>query len=110
MLKVTKDNTTTATHSARDFGCVDSKGRTIGARVAVFEFDFVEAAPGGSYWNYARVGHVFAFVPQALRAGKDFGAYAGERWFDTAEARDAAIEKYFADAAKRAAKQAGGAK
>lgn len=74
----------------RNFGYLDRMGRLIGARVRIQD-NIVPDRP-------------FSFVPTATRNGKRYGATSDFRCFRSAAERDAAIEKYFADAEKRAAK------
>lgn len=93
---------------ARDTAHRDTKGRVIGGRVRI-STDTFEVAPeanrGG--WTYAQPGDVrFAYTPSATRDGKDYGASQSRVSFLTAAERDAAVEKYFAGMAKRAAKAA----
>jgi len=92
---------------AERFGVADYKGREIGGMVDTFEFDFTpmsaaEEATEAS-WDQAP-GHYFGFRPHATRNGQRFGALQRKQLFLTAGARDAAVEKYFRNARKRAEK------
>lgn len=94
---------TQPTYTRRTFADLDKKGRTIGGIVTLREVDM---APGedqyGSYCNM-EPGHYFTMTPQATRNGSGYGASQFTRYFKTEAERTAAVEKYFADAAKRAA-------
>lgn len=93
------------------FGVKDNKGREIGARVTIFEIEFValnhELAEFERY-SPNPSGRVFSYDPTALRNGRPFGAgFQHGGYFATAAERDAAVEKYFKGARKRAEKTAG---
>lgn len=85
----------------------DSKGRLIGGLVQTATVTHVPV-PEGQSWGYRRVAGsvVYTYTPCATRDGVHYGASHAPVDFDTAEARDAAVEKYFAGVAKRAAKNA----
>jgi len=96
---------------AERFGVADSKGREIGGHAQTFEVDFSiipEAEFTGSYYTQ-EPGHYFGFRPSATRNGRCFGALQRVQLFLTAGARDAAVEKYFRNARKRAEKTAAAA-
>lgn len=96
------------------YPAVDKQMRTIGADAVTYELDYVEATAEelvkfAAYGLSSKAaGHYFAFYPSATRDGHHFGAAKPEQLFSTAAARDAAIDKYFAGAQKRAAKKVEG--
>lgn len=105
--------TTKGTTESVAFGIRDERGREVGA--ILFRYGLsVELAEG----EEARFGLLattelpvgasrLVFVPHAARDGKAFGAFQRHSYFETEEAREAAIAKYLAGAKKRAAKMAG---
>lgn len=98
---------TPSTKVPRDFGVLDRKGRSIGATVWLREVGMAEGKSAhGSYYNMAP-GHYFVMTVQATRAGVAYGACQQRQYFKTEAERDAAVEKYFREAAKRAAKREG---
>lgn len=103
---------TTATYTEpvvtnRDFGVQDRFGRKIGAAAVTYETTYVELEDqtNGGYTQPA--GHYFTFRPCATRNGIGYGASQGRHNFKTIEERQAAIDKYFAGAQKRAIKNQG---
>lgn len=108
-------------HSGRDlqerkvsFGIKDERGREIGADIdtGVTTFRLVtqeewDSQPswGGGYYTVP-AGDQYWYCPQATRNGKKYGALQRQQFFPTAAERDAAVEKYLANAKKRAAKKA----
>lgn len=98
----------------RTFDAVDTKGRVFGASVRPFSCEYKPETC--ELWDTEsnrrsveetnrtrKAGHrYFGFRPHATRGGKSYGASQGERIFETAEQRDAAIAKYFATAEKGA--------
>lgn len=90
----------------RDFGILDAKGRSIGAMAEIGEMEFVVEPNPVQFRGYWRnpdfAGHWYTFKPGAMRGGQKFGAWQEPRMFRTAEERNAAMEVYFAKAAKRA--------
>jgi len=105
MIKTSR--TTTASETVHiDFGAVDSRGRSIGAKITTFgeEFAVIPAdAPAYDFW-LIEPGPWFTWYPQATRNGVKYGALQPARRFRTAEERDADIERYIAAARKRVAK------
>jgi hypothetical protein len=102
-----------ATHSApRDtdrkhvaFGIKDGKGREIGARFTTYRMDWTPRAGGSGLAQPEQLGTGwFVLDYHATRDGKDFGSSNPRGYFTSASGRDAAIEKYLADARKRAAR------
>jgi len=91
-----------------EFGCCDSKGRTIGATIYTGQCEIVELPADKEVWSFMTLepGIYYTFCPQATRAGKSFGACQSVQYFKTAAERDAKVAKYLAGAAKRAAKLA----
>lgn len=92
----------------RNFGIADSRGREIGGAVETWAQTY-EARTDGSRWGQIAepelIGKtVFCYQPHALRNGREYGAIQRTVFFDSAEARDAAVQKYFLAAQKRAAK------
>ena len=90
----------------RSFGVKDRLGREIGASAYLFEATFALAEDDSRCGYFVTPGHYFGFCPQATRNGLKYGAVQSDVYFATAEERDAAVEAYFAGAAKRAAKTA----
>jgi hypothetical protein len=93
----------------RDFGVRDSKGRAIGGLVQRYTVETrlrtdADGDYGIVYMLDAQPGTFYCYKPHATRDGKSFGAIQPSVWFATAAERDAAVEKYFAGAAKRAPK------
>lgn len=77
--------TVLAEERQEQFGIYDSKGREIGARLMTWEAD-----------------GRFALVVHATRNDLTFGATQPRRWFDSADDRAKAIERYLSDARRRA--------
>jgi len=106
----------------RDFGITDSKGRKLGARASTRDLCLTvaeyqdygdrgsprlgKAKEHGVEWLRTGTpdGPCFTLHVAATRDGADFGASQPCRHFRTRAERDAALERYFRDAAKRAAK------
>lgn len=89
----------------RRFGYTDKKGREFGAIGYTGTIE-VEAVPEGSIGYYPklkRAGLHHYFSPSAARDGKLYGATQPFQFFDTPEERDAAMERYFKGAERRAA-------
>ncbi len=86
------------------FGVKDSKGREIGAQIRTWETDFESTSPEAKVWYAIKPGHYFSLYAQATRGGKAFGASQSTHYFTIVSARNAAIEKYLAQARKRAGK------
>jgi len=81
--------------------------RTIGAMVRRFTRTFTSPSdPAGAYFAYPE-GTYYGLYVSSTRNGYSYGAYVSPRFFDTAEDRDAAAEKYFKAAEKRARKAHG---
>lgn len=100
----------------RNFDFVDSKRRTIGASAWKWS-QVLTPVPqeeiDRGWFGFIYEGEeslngttVFAYQPHGLRAGEYFGASQGTFYFRTEAERDAAAEKYFKNAEKRAAKLA----
>ena len=104
---------------AECFDVKDRFGRDIGAQVVLQRvvFEAIPEAetkrdeygfPRPGYPIYLKApGEYFTFTPSALRDGKMYGALQEPRYFPAYGNRNAAIKKYFADARKRAVKNAG---
>lgn len=91
----------------RNFGVKDSKGRVVGGRVSRITLTTtpVKSAYAEKSWRMViEPGVYHTYEPSATRNGALFGASQRRRWFTTEAECQAAIEKYFSDAAKRAAK------
>lgn len=103
-------NITDTGRQARHFGVRDTKGRVIGGRVVLFEADRAvveqQLYVGCKQGEVKPAGRVYGYRPNATRDGEWFGAIQGTQWFDSAEQRDAAVVRYFANAEKRAKKAA----
>lgn len=90
-----------------NFGVNDKKGRAIGSRVQFWvEVSGPVSENTDKQVNRRLPGTHYVMLTNALRDGKWFGAYTGERSFSSPEARDSAKAKYLKDAAKRATKEA----
>lgn len=88
-----------------DFGIVDGRGRKIGAIVTTYRQDRVPFAGSNSGLAPDSIGiGWFALDVHAARNGVRFGAVQSTRYFESATARDSAIERYLAAARKRAAR------
>jgi hypothetical protein len=91
----------------RNFDARDSKGRIVGAAALRFT---LTAEPIAMRPQKERSclglppGFYYCYEPGALRDGKGFGAICRMRYFTTEAEREAAVEKYFGGAQKRAAK------
>lgn len=86
----------------RDLGFKDSKGRMIGGSVSI---GIETRELGGNGHTLTQwIGGKFTATPHALRDGEWFGASQDRKYFTTMEEVRAYIEKYFAQATKRAAK------
>lgn len=92
----------------RDFGVKDRFGRTIGAKVFLREVT-MEAIEDACrlYYSTMAPGHYFCMSVTATRDDVPYGAVQMRQYFTTEAERTATMEKYFAGAAKRAAKRAG---
>lgn len=100
--EVRNDDLTT---QVRDFGVIDMAGRPVGA-IANLSTSTFAPVPAGRQWGRSmKPGTYFALKCWATRDGKEFGATQHTRYFETAELRERALTKYWAEAAKRAAKQ-----
>lgn len=91
-----------------DFGCTDERGRAMGADITTgtHEFAVIEGEPQQwTAWFTIAPGTHFYFRPHATRNGRGFGALQSARYFSTKQERETAIQKYLADAKKRAAKR-----
>lgn len=91
---------------AHDFNVCDSRGRLIGAVIYYREIELVEAAPETRSWYNHPAGYWYTATMQATRDGKPYGASQTRRWFATEAEREAAVNKYLADARKRVEKAA----
>lgn len=89
----------------RAFGVRDHKGREIGGSVNRFRATFYQAPEEATYWHFTPVGHYYGFRCHATRDRRSYGSTQPEQLFTTAAERDAAVETYFRNAAKRAAKR-----
>ena len=100
----------------KTFDAIDSKGRKVGA--SVWKYSQVltpvpQAEIDRGWFGFIYEGEealsdttIFAYEPRALRDGESFGASHRTHYFRTEAERDAACDKYFASAEKRAAKAA----
>lgn len=105
MTTTRRANTTKTVRTVTNFDSKDAKGRVIGCRADAYEVDFVEVAPGETGGRMP-VGHYFVADVAATRDGVRYGACQPDRYFATAEERDAFIAKRVADSRKAAAKKA----
>lgn len=86
-----------------DFKLLDSRGRKIGATVTTYRKDRVPVAGSHSLLAPDSIGTGwFVLDVQATRDGVGFGASQSTRYFESATARDSAIDRYLAAARKRA--------
>lgn len=97
----------------REFDAVDTKGRRFGAAATKTTqvYETQQRAIWPTAHNLANAnenrrpdGTYYAFRPTAMRGGDFFGASHGENIYASEAERDAAVERYFADAEKRALK------
>lgn len=84
-----------------DLGCTDAKGRAIGAFIRRDQVTFALADDTVVCPYIAEPGHHFSFTPHLTKNGREFGPVQYHKYFRTAEAREAGIAKYLADARKR---------
>lgn len=93
-----------------DFDLRDERLRRLGARVSytVKTFEPAPDGSGGPSFYDVEPGSYFCAHLQATRDEADFGAFQKDRIFATAEEREAAVEKYLAEAKKRASKKSSG--
>lgn len=94
----------------RRFGIHDRFGRELGARAIFSDAVVVEGDRGGS--SLVDIGidagtKVYAFRPQATRAGIAYGPRQSARYFFSMEARASAVEEYFMRAARNAKRRGG---
>lgn len=106
---VTDETRSEQTETAIGFGILDGRGREIGATVKTYRSDVVEISPIGAdgernYSSARPVGVYFCFFACGNRNGAEYGGGSARGYFLTATERDAAVEKYLADARKRAPK------
>lgn len=87
---------------ARDFDCVDTKGRAFGGYASV-EIE-TRTADETSCWTTNWLGSRYCVATGARRGGKSFGGSQTITYCDSKEEVAAAVAKYFADAEKRAMK------
>ncbi len=85
---------------ARDFDCVDTKGRAFGGYASV-EIE-TRTADETSCWTTNWFGSRYRVATGAFRGGKSFGGNQTITYCDTKADVDAVIAKYFANAEKRA--------
>lgn len=92
------------------FGLRDARGREIGAKITRYSCEVVHEEPQ-LLWSTREdgtpsreAGAWLCWYPQATRDGSSFGALQNRRYFRTEEEREADIQRYLADAKKRAAK------
>ena len=91
-----------------NFGIKDAKGREIGAKITTFLVTRTMRDNQEDSWYICdpkKLGTHIAYRAQATRDGKSFGASQYENWCATEEERNQKIEKYLADAKKRASKK-----
>tara|TARA_R110000824_G_scaffold132271_11_gene294694 strand:- start:1495 stop:1842 length:348 start_codon:yes stop_codon:yes gene_type:complete len=99
-------------YEAVDFGVTEQTKtygtRSVGARVLFREAVYAKAEAAGIWQGGYKhdLGHVFVMFTQTTRNGEDFQANH-ESEFATAEKRETAKVKYFANAKKRAIKKFG---
>ena len=90
----------------RAFDAYDAKGRRFGAEIVTWteKRTAIPVTSEGLYHISKWAGVRYAARPGALRDGCSFGAYRDAQYFESYEARDAYIAKYFREAEKRALK------
>lgn len=89
-------------YEERDFGCVDTKGRTFGGYASV-EIE-TRTADETSYTLTKWLGSRYRVATNAMRGGKVFGGSQTITYCDNKADVEAAVAKYFANAEKRALK------
>jgi hypothetical protein len=101
----TNETRSEQTQRSESFNVRDSRGRVIGAMARLFTATY-SPAPEGQSWGYRReAGSTwYAYQPGATRDGQHYGASHYPKYFPTAAERDAAVERYFRQAASRARK------
>lgn len=93
--------------SQYDYALADSKGRRIGAQVKTWQGVVLDWEAGRSYCVNAAAGDtIYCYEPGATRDGQHFGASKASQIYYSAEARDAAVQKYLRGAARRYARKA----
>jgi hypothetical protein len=85
----------------QEYDATDRFGRRIGARASLETVVWVEDEKG---WSSVPAGTYYVFKPHALRDGKSYGASQPAQQFATQAERQAAVNKYFLGAQKRALK------
>ena len=95
--------------TTHNFGIQDEKGREIGAIITTFIVTRTQIDDPENSWGCIcdpkHIGTHIAYRAQATRNGKMFGASQQENWCETEQERNEKIEKYLADAKKRASKK-----
>ena len=94
--------------TTHNFGIQDEKGREIGAIITTFLVTRIlkdNQEDSGYICDPKHIGTHIAYRAQATRNGKQFGASQYENWCETEQERNEKIEKYLADAQKRASKK-----
>ena len=92
---------------AREFAAYDTKGRRFGTRAYVEHTEYkLRDNEGHSGWFGYRVapGIYWEYTPQTTRGGRSYGAIQRANRFNTEAECLAAVERYFAQAEKRALK------
>jgi len=96
-------------HEVRETAHADRWGRLIGGRASTWEEHHeVTGEPDradGRPWHKP-AGHLWAFEPHAMRAGKGYGAIQTTQYYASEADRDAAVARYFVNMEKRARKTA----
>lgn len=88
------------------FHATDRFNRRVGANINTYEVDFI-ATPDDAICGYGfEPGIYFGLHVWATRNSENYGAVQRDRYFKTAQERQAAIDKYLDGARKRAVKLA----
>lgn len=89
-----------------DFGLVDLRGRRMGTNIYTYEETYEEISEDEELLTYFHLapGHYYFFDQNVTRNGEPYGGSSRRRAFKSPEEREVAIERYLADARKRAAK------
>jgi hypothetical protein len=84
-------------------GYNDNKGRTLGIRIKTFDVTFTQLDDKAMVWHNIEAGHYFALNTMVTKNGSTFGPTQNDKYFRTADLREAAIKIYIAASIRKAA-------
>ena len=84
------------------FGYADKAGRALGCIVSYTLATFEQIPDSARLFYNVKPGRYFAWNGQVTRNGAEFGAIQPTHYCETEAERDAAVQKYIANAKKRA--------